>query len=128
MIDASNRVLSNIETYVSNKHKSVSSCSSKTPTKFPAISVVQINNEDACTDLENSENAVKSVIEIQCYSNKNITEAKNIINQCCDAMRKMGYRRSYGPKPIGNAEDANIYRTVARFNRLVSSVNDIAKF
>ena len=66
MIDASNRVLSNIETYVSNKHKSVSSCSSKTPTKFPAISVVQINNEDACTDLENSENAVKSVIEIQC--------------------------------------------------------------
>jgi len=126
MIDASNRVLSNISAYLPCKN--VSNYSSKTPPSFPAVSVVQIDNADACMDLENNENAVRSVIEIQCYSNKNITEAKNIINQCCDAMRKMGYRRSYGPKPIGNAEDTNIYRTVARFNRLVSSVNDIAKF
>ena len=128
MIDASNRVLTNIKTYVAETCKNVSNYSSKSPPAFPAVSVEQIDNPDACMDLENNENAVKSVIKIQCYSNKNITESKNIINQCCDAMRNMGYRRSYGPKHIGNAEDANIYRTVARFNRLVSSVNDIAKF
>lgn len=128
MIDVSNRVFSNIKSYVAQTCKNVSNYSSKSPPSFPAVSVVQIDNLDACMDLENSENAVKSVIEIQCYSNKNITESKNIINQCCDAMRKMGYIRSYGPKPIENASDTNIYRTVARFNRLVTSVNDIEKF
>lgn len=128
MIDVSNRVLTNIKTYVAETCKNVSNYSSKSPPAFPAVSVVQIDNSDACMDLENSENAVKSVIEIQCYSNKNITEAKNIINQCCDAMRQMGYIRTYGPKPVDNASDTNIYRTVARFNRLVSSVNEIEKF
>lgn len=128
MIDVSNRVLTNVKTYVADNCKNVSNYSSKTPPTFPAVSVVQIDNTDACLDLENSENAVKSVIEIQVYSNKNITESKNIINQCCDAMRTMGYVRSYGPKPVANASDTNIYRTVARFNRLVSSVDEIEKF
>lgn len=128
MIDVSNRVLSNVKTYISDSCKNVSNYSSKSPPSFPAVSVVQIDNLDACMDLENSENAVKSVIEIQCYSNKNITESRNIINQCCDAMRQMGYIRSYGPKPVDNASDTNIYRTVARFNRLVTSVNEIEKF
>ena len=128
MIDVSNRVLSNIKTYVKDTCKNVSNYSSKSPPSFPAVSIVQIDNQDACMDLENSENAVESVIEIQCYSNKNITEAKNIINQCCDAMRKMGYARAYGPKPIDNASDTNKYRMVARLKRLVASVDDIAKF
>ncbi len=128
MIDVSNRVLSNIKTYVKDTCKNVSNYSSKSPPSFPAVSVVQIDNQDACMDLENSETAAESVIEIQCYSNKNITEAKNIINQCCDAMRKMGYARAYGPKPIDNASDTNIYRMVARLKRLVASVDDIAKF
>lgn len=128
MIDASNRVLTNIKTYVAETCKNVSNYSSKAPPAFPAVSVSQIDNPDACMDLENSENAVKSVIEIQCYSNKNIAESKNIINQCCDAMRMMGYIRTYGPKPIENASDTNIYRMVARFNRLVASVDQIKKF
>ena len=128
MIDVSNRVLTNIKTWISDLCKNVSNYSSKSPPAFPAVSVVQIDNSDACMDLENSENAVESVIEIQCYSNKNITEAKNIINQCCDAMRKMGYVRTYGPKPIDNASDTNIYRTVARFKRIVASVDQIKKF
>ena len=128
MIDASNRVLANIKTYVKDICKNVSNYSSKTPPEFPAISVVQMDNRGMCDDLENNENAVESVIEIQCYSNKNITESKNIINKCCDAMRMMGYVRAYGPKHIENASDTNIYRMVARFKRLVASVDDIAKF
>lgn len=128
MIDVSSRVLSNIKSYVKDTCKNVSNYSSKTPPEFPAVSVVQIDNQDVCMDLENSENAVESVIEIQCYSNKNITEARNIINQCCDAMRKMGYIRTFGANPITNVADTNIYRMVARFKRLVASVDDIAKF
>ena len=119
MIDVSNRVLSNIKSYVKDTCKNVSNYSSKSPPSFPAVSVVQIDNQDACMDLENSENAVESVIEIQCYSNKNITEAKNIINQCCDAMRKMGYARAYGPKPIDNASDTNIYEWWQGLNALL---------
>ena len=128
MIDVSNRVLSNVKTYVKDTCKNVSNYSSKTPPEFPAISVVQMDNIDMCNDLENNENAVESVIEIQCYSNKNITEARNIINKCCDAMRQMGYIRTFGANPITNVADTNIYRMVARFKRLVASVDDIAKF
>lgn len=128
MIDVSNRVLTNIKTYVAETCKNVSNYSSKSPPAFPAVSVVQIDNPDACMDLENNENAVTSVIEIQCYSNKSNTESRNIVNQCCDAMRMMGYRRSYGPKPVTNASDTNIYRTVARLTRLVSTVDEIEKF
>lgn len=128
MISAENRVLSNIKSYVKDTCKNVSNYSSKSPPSFPAVSVVQIDNRGMCDDLENNENAVESVIEIQCYSNKNITESKNIINKCCDAMRMMGYTRIYGPYPITNVVDTNIYRMVARFKRLVASVDDVAKF
>ena len=93
-----------------------------------AILEVWGDNPDACMDLENNENAVTSVIEIQCYSNKSNTETRNIINKCCDAMRMMGYRRTYGPKPVTNASDTSIYRAVARFTRLVSAVDEIEKF
>lgn len=58
MIDASNRVLTNIKTYVAETCKNVSNYSSKAPPEFPAVSVVQIDNPDACMDLENNENAV----------------------------------------------------------------------
>ena len=128
MNDPSNRVFTNIKTYVKDVCKNVSNHYSKTPAEFPALSVVQMDCRDMCNDLENNENAVESVIEIQCYSNKNITESKNIINKCCDAMRMMGYTRIYGPYPITNVVDTNIYRMVARFKRLVASVDDVAKF
>lgn len=73
-------------------------------------------------------NAVESVIEIQSFSRKNITEAKTVISKACDAMRIMGYARRYGPTEIKNANDTNIYRMTARFGRIVSSVDEIEKF
>ena len=128
MIDVSNRVLTNIKTYVSDICRNVESSSSKSPPGFPALSVEQIDNTDTAMDLENSENAVTSVIEIQTFSNKNITEAKKVMNKACDGMRVMGYVRTYGPKEVKNASDKNIYRMVARFKRIVSSVDEIEKF
>lgn len=128
VIDVSSRVLTNIKTYVSDICQNVQGSSSKSPPGFPALSVEQIDSPDAAMDLENSENAVTSVIEIQAFSNKNITEAKQVINLACDGMRIMGYARAYGPKEVKNASDTNIYREVARFKRIVSSVNEIKKF
>lgn len=128
LIDVSNRVLTNIKAYVSNVCKNVQSSSSKSPPGFPALSVEQIDSQDAAMDLENSENAVTSVIEIQSFSNENITEAKKVINLVCDGMRFMGYIRTYGPKEVKNISDKNIYRMVARFKRIVSSIDEIDKF
>lgn len=128
MIDVSNRVLTNIKTYISDVCDTVQNDSKKSPTSFPALSVEQIDNPDAAVDLENTENAVTSTIEIQAFSNRNITEAKTIINKACDGMRIMGYVRNYGPTRVQNAADTNIYRMVARFRRIVSSVDEIEKF
>lgn len=128
MIDVSNRVLSNIKTYVSDICSNVQGSTSKTPPVFPALGVVQIDNPDVALDLENSENAVESVIEIQSYSNKSLNEAKTLINKACDGMRIMGYARRTGPMEVRNASDTNINRMVARFARIVSSVDEIKKF
>lgn len=128
MIDVSNRVLSNIKTYVSDICSNVQGNTSKTPPGFPALGVVQIDNPDVALDLENSENAVESVIEIQSYSNKSLNEAKTLINKACDGMRIMGYVRRTGPMEVRNASDTNINRMVARFARIVSSVDEIKKF
>ena len=128
MIDVSNRVLTNVGTYVADICENVQSSTSKTPAEFPSLSVVQIDNPDEAVDLENAENAVESVIEIQSFSRKNITEAKTVISKACDAMRIMGYARRYGPTEIKNANDTNICRMTARFGRIVSSVDEIEKF
>lgn len=127
MIDASNRVRTNVKAYISDICKNVQN-DNRTPTSLPAVSVKQIDNPDVAVDLENSENAVRSVIEIQAFSNKNLTEATKIIHKACDAMRIMGYERNYGPTEIKNASDTNIYRMIARFKRIVSSVGEIEKF
>lgn len=127
MIDVSNRVRSNLKIYITDLCECVQN-ENKTPTTFPAVSVKQIDNPDIAVDLENAENAVRSVIEIQAFSNKNLTEATKIIHKACDAMRIMGYERNYGPTEIKNASDTNIYRMIARFRRIVSSVDEIEKF
>ena len=128
MVDTSNRVLTNIKFDIKDLCTNVTSNNTDSPATLPTTSVVQIDNPDRAMDLENSENAVNSVIEIQTFSNVSLTESKNIVNACCDAMRKMGYVRTYGPTKISNASDTNIYRMVARFTRIVSSVDDIPKF
>lgn len=127
MIDVSNRVRTNVKAYISDICKNVQN-DNRTPTSLPAVSVKQIDNPDVAVDLENFENAVRSVIEIQAFSNKNLTEATKIIHKACDAMRIMGYERNYGPTEIKNASDTNIYRMIARFKRIVSSVGEIEKF
>lgn len=128
MINVENRVLTNVKTYISDVCQTVQNDSAKSPASFPALSVEQIDNPDTAVDLENTENAVTSTIEIQTFSNRNITEARTIINKACDGMRIMGYVRQYGPKRVQNAADTNIFRMVARFRRIVSSVDEIEKF
>lgn len=128
MIDVWNRVLSNIKSAENGTCNNVTSANSDSPPLFPCILVDQIDNPDAAEDLENSENAVESTVEIQAYSNKSLTESRKIINIACDSMRQMGYRRRMGPKQMTNAGNSRIYRMVARFTRVIGSGEEIKKF
>lgn len=128
MIDIWNRVTTNLQIAEKGICLHVVSTNSDSPPGFPCLSVMQINNPDVAEDLENSENAVEPVIELQAYSNKSLTEARNVISIACDAMRQMGFRRRMGPQQAQNAAAANVFRMVARFERLVGSGEEIEKF
>ena len=67
MIDNWNRVLTNIKTAESGTCSNITSTNSDSPPGLPALLVDQIDNPDVAEDLENSENAVESTIEIQSY-------------------------------------------------------------
>lgn len=128
MIDIWNRVTTNLQIAEKGTCLHVVSTNSDNPPGFPCLMVNQIDNPDAAEDLENSENAAEPVIELQAYSNKSLTEARNVISAACDAMRQMGFRRRMGPQRVQNAAAANVFRMAARFERLVGSGEEIEKF
>ena len=128
MLDVWNRVIENIVTAEKDTCQNIVSVNNDSPSEFPALLVSQTDNQDAAVDLENSENAIESVIELQSYSNKNLTEARKIMAVACDAMRQMGFRRRMGPQQVQNAAAANVFRMAARFERLVGSGEEIEKF
>lgn len=128
MIDVWNRVMTNIMTAEAGTCSNISSSETDIPSKFPAIFVTQFDDRDAAMDLENSENGVQSDIRVQAFSNKSLTEARSVLGIACDAMRTMGYRRTFGPREIENVADRNVKRCEARFRRFVGSIDDIPKF
>lgn len=134
MVDVSNRVYSNVEIYVKRTFPAVYCQNSltATPDGFPSVSVRQIDSPETAVDLDpgdlSQDFAVNSNVEIQVYSNKSITEAKAIINEACDAMRGMAYTRRYGPSEVQDLAYPNMYRMVARFSRIIRSVNEIPKY
>lgn len=128
MIDPWNRVLTNIIKSLDGKCSNIVSSESDTPSAFPAAVVTVIDNRDQASDLENTEIGITSSIRINTFSNKSLTEAREIMTIACDAMRDMGYRRTFGPREIENVRDRNVKRVEARFRRFIASLDDIPKF
>lgn len=128
MIDVWNRVMTNIVTAGGTSIAKVTSTTNYTPSEFPTVAVEQIDNSDAAIDLENSENGTYSTMQIQVFSNKSLNDSRNVMGIVCDAMRDMGYVRTFGPEPMLNMSDTKIYRTSARFRRFVGSVDSIPRF
>lgn len=128
MIDVWNRVMTNIKIAESGVCSNISASESDLPAKFPAMLVTQIDARDYAEDLENTETGILHDVRIQAFSNKSLTEARSIINTACDAMRIMGYRRTFGPREIENVSDRNVKRTEARFRRFVGELDDIPRF
>ena len=133
MIDVANRVYSNVEIYVHRTYPAVHCQNSATATSvtLPALYVKQLDMSETAIDLDpgdfEKDFAVDSNVEIQVYSNKSITEARNIINEACTAMRGMGYTRRYGAAEIQDGKVPNLYRMVARFRRIVGSLDELPK-
>ena len=46
----------------------------------------------------------------------------------CDAMNRMGFRRTFGVQPLVNDVDRKIFRMEARFTRFIGSIDDIPMF
>ena len=126
MIDVWNRVMTNISTSMSGVE--IHSSETDIPATFPSLYVTQIDDRDHAMDLENSETGVTSEIRIQAFSSKSLSEARETIAVACDAMRVMGYRRTFGPREIENVQDRNVKRMEARFRRFIGRLDDIPKF
>lgn len=118
MFDPFNRVFTIVKRKISPQCLNAGTTTDGSPPAFPYAGFRQLDNSSAADDLENNENAVNSGIEITVYSNKNITEAKNIAALAADAMREMGYQRT-GPFTPTNAADTNIFRVINRYSRLI---------
>lgn len=118
MLDPLNKVITIVKYKIKAKCPNGGESTSATPPSFPFVAFKQIDNATTAEDMENNENAVNSVIEITVFSNKNITEARNIMSLVCDEMQKLGYQRK-GPFEPKNVSDTNIYRMIYRFNRII---------
>jgi len=134
MIDPTNRVFTNVKTYVLTQYPGVNVKNSRTatPSDVPALCVITIDMPEVGIGLDEGsfedDVAITSTVEIQSYSNKSITEAKNIIVAACKAMRAMTYERIYGISDLPDQSSPNVYRMVARFRRVIHNLDDVPRF
>ena len=134
MVDVIDRVYTNVKLYVTNLYPEVNFQNTVTASnpKLPAVSVRQIDGREVALDLSTGvpgeDYAIDSSVEIQVYSSKSSTEAKNIIKAACDAMRGMSYTRTYGAAEILLPHETNQFRWVARFQRIIGGIDEIPRF
>ena len=96
----------------------------KSPSSFPAVSLVEMDNSvytSTQTSSEN-ENHVTVMYEVNVYSNKTKgkkTECKDILTLIDKEMTCLGFSRTM-LQPIPNMDDATIYRMTARYQAIIS--------
>ena len=132
--DVSNRVFTNVREYVRSVHPNTNCQNAMTvsPDELPALGFRQINMREVGVDLDqgtfDDHVAVECSVEIQVFSNSDLTEARDIMNTACDAMRAMTVTRNYGAALIEDRNNRGIWRMVARFSRIVHGLSDIPRF
>ena len=94
------------------------------PPKFPAVSVVEMDNnvDERAMDNGNIENAVNVMYQVDVYSNLNKgkkAQAKAIVALIDEVLAKYRFVRTFC-NPIQNMNDATIYRMTARYRRRVT--------
>ena len=99
------------------------------PPKFPAVSVVEIDNnvDERALDNGNVENAVNVMYQVDVYSNKNTgkkAQAKAIIALIDNVLAQYCFVRAFC-NPVQNFNDATIYRMTARYRRRITDKEQI---
>ena len=94
------------------------------PPKFPAVSVVEMDNnvDERAMDNGNIENAVNVMYQVDVYSNLNKgkkAQAKAIVALIDEVLVKYRFVRTFC-NPIQNMNDATIYRMTARYRRRIT--------
>ena len=131
MIDVENAVFSAVATRVRESFPDIFLVGEyvKSPSSFPAASVVEMDNtiRTDTIDSGSNENHVNVMYEVNVYSNKTAgkkSECKAIIALIDEAMAEMGFGRAT-MTPVPNEYDSTIYRMVARYKATVSSNHTI---
>lgn len=99
------------------------------PPKFPAVSVVEMDNnvDEHAMDNGNVENAVNVMYQVDVYSNLNTgkkAQAKAIIALIDEVLAQYRFIRTFC-NPIQNMNDATIYRMTARYRRRITDTETI---
>ena len=101
----------------------------KAPSKFPCISIVEIDNTvyDRTQTSGSLENHADVSYEVNIYSNKisgKKSECKSIASLIDNEFATLGFSRTM-LQPIPNIDDATIYRMTGRYRGVVSKDNVI---
>lgn len=126
MIDIENEIFTAIASAVRNKYPGAYVVGEyvKSPSKFPCVSVVEIDNS-AYGETQTSgslENHANVTYEVNIYSNKTSgkkSECKTIASLIDNEFATLGLSRTM-LQPIPNGDDATIYRIVGRYMGVVS--------
>ena len=121
MIDNESIVFNKISTEVRKKYKTayvIGTEITSTPPKFPAVSIIQIDNsvKDRYMTFVKIENVVREEYKVEVYSNlteKKEKQTKEITAYISDLFESLGYKRTFC-QSVDNA-DATIDRRISRF-------------
>lgn len=101
----------------------------RSPSEFPCVSLVEIENVIHVGSSTNTEMEVHADVtyEVNVYSNKQKgkrDECKKIASLVDEKLKDMGFRRAM-LNPVPNLEDATIYRMLGRYQAVIEVKNDI---
>lgn len=130
MIDIESEVYARVTTRLRSSYNpiSISNEETRTPSKFPFASVVEIDNYTfkRTMDSGSNENHAQVVYEVTVASNKTTgrkAECKAILSDIDEIFTGIGFTRSMtNPVPM---EDATIFKLVARYSAIVDKSGKI---
>lgn len=92
---------------------------SETPPIFPYITVIGISAQERGQDLEGtSVNGGLFAFQVDAFSNKNESEAKNCMGEVFRVMKTMRFNGEQMPSPNSKPQE---YRMTARFTRIIGA-------
>ena len=126
MIDIEREVMSRISATLIKKFPKINLSNEllKTPSNFPCVSVIEIDNRmyERTQSTDCGENHAVVVYEVNVYSNKQRgkkDEVKSIISLIDEVLEGLNFSRMM-LNPVPNLVDNTIYRMVARYQAVVS--------